>query len=154
MEVGRGQIQRDPCVFERAFSERNLEPVQDQTVVDQAEALSKREDLRQNRPQEREIVAPFREFPRPEPPRHLFGGVDVDPERDERGIDAAAAASDDQVDADAFPVEDLLESERRRALDAPRPDDERDAAAPPPSRSLRDAQAGKLATAEPTSGKT
>src|SRR5439155_6384110 len=153
VEVGRGQVERDVRLFERSLSESNPKAVQDQAIVHETEALPEREDLGQHRAEQRGIVPPLRELARPEPAGDLFRGPDVDAEGDERGIHAAAAATDDQVHSDAFAVQHLLETQSRRALDAPGADDERDA----PVRGRRRPggnQAGKLATAESTSGKT
>ena len=124
------------------LAERGLETLEDQAVVHESEALLEREQLRQHGAQERRIVAALRELPRPEPAGHLLGGRDVDAQSDEGGVEAAAAAAHDHVDPDPLALENLEEPERRGALDAPGANDQGDAAT----------HAGKLATAESTSG--
>mgnify|MGYP003350644912 CR=1 FL=1 len=64
-------------------------------------------------------------------PSHGTGGSPSAAERDQRRIQAPAAASHDQVDRNPFPIEDLEKSQSRGTLHAPRPDHDHDAVSTP-----------------------
>src|SRR5262249_53746226 len=102
----------------------------------------------------RAVVAPAGQPPGPRPPGHGLRGRDVVAQRDQRGVEAAAAASHDHVHADAFSLEDLQEPEGGGALDAAGSEDDGHAGTVLFRRGHRPGYAGKLATAASTSGKS
>src|SRR6266540_963136 len=155
VKVRRRQVERDLRLLEGRLAERRPQALEDQSVVDHAEALVEAEDPREEDGEERAVALAARQLLRPEPAGHRLRGLDVVSQGDERRVEAPAAASNDHVDADPLALQDLQQSERGGALDAARAQDHRDPRTYPlPGLPGASAHAGKLATADSMSGKS
>src|SRR5439155_13442666 len=135
--LGWYHIEWDHRLCERPVAVALLECGEDGLAVHHAEMPAEAEQFWKEGAEHGGVVATLRDVAIPHRERHRLHLVRIVSERHARGVDAASAAADDEVEADPLALQHFPEAERGRALHAARADDEGDAL------SLRGAPAGK-----------